>query len=174
MDNSKKTMKEYDTDELILLNPENCTFSRDEAGLFRAEIKDRLCVRQVRLKRLFPLRFPHTFISLHDGKKEVGIIENVKSFDAQTRGMVERELDFFYAVPCIKEILSIRSEYGFYRWQVITDRGECEFYVKGREKNVKPGPEGKISVTDINNCRYLVEDVEQLSPASRKRLEKAV
>ena len=161
-------------DTLLLLNPENCSFSKDEAGLLRVEVHDKLCARQVILKRLFPRKLPDKFISVSDGKNEVGIIEELKAFDHETRKMIESELDYYYAVPVIKQILSIKHEYGFYNWQVFTDRGKCEFYVKGRSETVKSTLEGEVSVTDINNCRYMIKDISKLSPSSKAKINEVL
>jgi hypothetical protein len=161
-------------EELKLLSSDNCTFTQGDTGLLRAEIKDGLCARQVVLKRLFPIRLPHQFISVSDGKKEVGIIEDLKSFDHDTRKLIEHELDHYYAVPVIKEIIRVKHEYGFYHWEVITDRGPCEFYVKGRTETVSQTSEGGLSVTDINNCRYLIKNTAELPPASRVKLEQVL
>jgi hypothetical protein len=157
--------------ELRMLTPANCRFSRSADGLLRVEIAEVLCVRQAVLRRLFPLRDPQSFISVADGKEEVGIIEDVSGFDSTTRRLIQAELDFFYAVPEILEIELLKEEFGYFHWKVKTDRGSREFFVKGRTENVRwLHPAGMI-VTDIHNSRYQIPDPAGLSPASRHRLD---
>ena len=157
--------------ELRLLTPETCRFSRTSGGPVRAEIADTQCCLQAELRRLFPIHRPDDFIAVGDGKDEVGIIEDLAGFDAETRRLIREELDFFYAVPEITEILLLKDEYGYYHWRTRTDRGPREFYVKGRTENVRFSGAAQLLITDVHNSRYRIRDVAALPRASRYLLE---
>ncbi|MFO7871785.1 MAG: DUF1854 domain-containing protein [Kiritimatiellia bacterium] len=168
------------------LNPENCAVSRGKAGYLQVQIENGPGCPQAVFRRLFPIRMPSSYISVGDKNgKELGIIEDLSDFDTRTRRMIEKELDFFYAVPVIIDILDIREEYGYYYWQTVTDRGRRDFYVKGRADNVrsrrrrrsgniKVHSEGSVFITDINNCRYRIPDVSALNPAGRALLDRVL
>lgn len=158
--------------ELRLLTPEDCRFFRSDDGVLQVEIADSLCCRQAVLRRLFPLRYPHRYISVSDGKTEVGIIDDLSMFDSPTRRMIHSELDFFYAVPEILEIEQLKEEFGYYHWKTRTDRGSREFYVKGRTENVRLTSPAGMLLTDIHAGRYQIPDTTRLPAASRDRLNR--
>jgi len=153
--------------ELSFLLPGDCRFFKTDGGILRVEIRDKQCCRQVVLRRLFPVKRPDHFISVGDGKDEVGIIEDLAIFDAETRRMVKEELDFYYAVPDIQEIELLKDEYGYYHWKTRTDRGARDFYVKGRTENVHFTNQGEVLITDVYNCRYRIPDIGRLPRQSR-------
>ena len=157
--------------ELRMLTPENCRFSRSETGALRTLIDDDFCCLQVVLRRLFPLRKPNEYVSVADGEHEIGIIEDLRAFDAETRQWLEAELDVYYAVPTITAIHGLKVEYGYYHWRTSTDRGDRDFYVKGRTDNVKAAGVSQLFVTDIHNCRYRINDVAALPGAGRALLD---
>ncbi len=157
--------------ELRILTSETCRFFRSPGGTLQAEITDVCCCRQVVLRRLFPLRRPEHFISVADGKDEVGIIEDLAGFDAETRRLIREELDFFYAVPEILEIQRLTEEFGYYRWETRTDRGLRLFYVKGLTENVRFSNPARMYITDIHNSRYQIPDITRLPRASRYQLD---
>jgi len=167
---SKKNMLQ----ELKLLSPDNCTFSKNDAGLLRVEVKDNMSIIQAVLKRLFPLKHPDNLISVSDGKKEIGIIESLKDFEKPVREMIREDLDHYYAVPEISEVKSITHEYGFYLWKTVTDRGEREFYVKGRTDTLRQTTKGELHITDINNCRYVIPDINTLSKIGKVHLNQVL
>lgn len=156
---------------LRLLAPDGCRFSRGPGGTLRAEIDGLLSCRQAVLRRLFPIRDPDRFISVSDGKEEVGIIADLGAFDAETRRIVREELDLFYAVPEIVEIEELKEEYGYYHWKTRTDRGPREFYVKGRTESVRFSPPAQLLIVDIHKSRYRIADAGLLPRASRRLLD---
>lgn len=153
------------------LTPENFRLMPTPEGTLRVEVLDILCCRQAVFRRLFPIHRPDQFISVSDGKEEIGIIEDLSAFDPDVCRLIRAELDFFYAVPEITEIELLNDEYGYYHWKTMTDRGPREFYVKGRSENVRVSPPNRVFITDIHNCRYQITDLSRLSRNSRYLLE---
>ncbi len=154
------------------LTPDNAEFSVNKNGILRIELKNEVCCPRVICKRLFPVRHTEKFISILDGKDEIGIIEDLSVFNSKTQKLIRNELDFLFGIPTIRTIREIKDEYGFFHWDVETDRGSRDFYVKGRTDSVTQAEDGRIFITDIHSCRFQILSPDSLPAKSRSEMGK--
>jgi len=168
-------LKIVEEKENNFLNPQELSFYLSEGEKLGLKIKNKLTYQEVQPVSLFPFTHPHQFISLKDEKgKEIGIIKDLKDLSKEGKNLLKQELARRYLIPVIKDIVYIKEEFGNYHWEVITDRGRKEFYVKGRSENLSFVNEGQIILTDIENCRYQIRDWHKLPRKARVELEKVI
>jgi hypothetical protein len=164
-----------DSSEVTLLDPQACRFLCTLPGRLSLTIAGDRSYPRVKLRRLFPVRHPRLFIAVSDaGGSEIGIIRNLEELDSASCRLAEKELDIFYAIPEIREIRSIEAEYGFFCWKTVTNRGPRTFWVKGRTENITSPAPGRLFVTDIEECRYDIPDIDALPRLSRRILDQVI
>ena len=166
-------------------NAEHIEHMRQAAGLVRAEQvsvwEDEFHVLHVRVDetqhdavrpvRAFPISGRAGYVGfLNDKGKEVALLANPDDLDEDSRTAVERALDQNYFVPKIIRIDSISETWGVTHWQVETDCGRASFEVVDRER-IRKLPGGRVIITDADENRYEVEDVEKLDPRSQTLLQ---
>ena len=123
---------------------------------------------RVLLRQLFPVSRGQAWISvMSDTQEEVGIIEKLDAFPRETRRMLRSELSYSYFVPVITEVMGLKHEFGFYRWDTQTDSGRRTFHIKGRSEHVRRYGT-RILMTDVAGCRYEIPDYTQLPRASQR------
>ena len=127
---------------------------------------------RVFLHRAFPYNDPDRYISvLDEDGYEYGIIEVLSRFDEKTISMLNKALNRKYFIPQITKIISIKEQFGFSFWKVMTDKGECEFSVKDTFKSIIRVSEIKIVILDSDGGRFCIEDINALSPSDYKKIE---
>ena len=120
-----------------------------------------------RLARAFPHSNPDQFVSLMDELgHEIGIIENPKKLDTESRNLLEAELKAIYFVPTISAITSVVSKGTGSQWTVDTDDGEYTFRILGRDA-LKGNEPPAIEITDENGKRYKIDNYWDLDVESR-------
>jgi len=120
-----------------------------------------------RLARAFPHSNPDQFVSLMDELgHEIGIIENPKKLDDDSRNLLEAELKAIYFVPTISAITAVVSKGTGSQWTVDTDDGEYTFRILGRDA-LKGDEPPAIEITDENGKRYKIDDYWDLNAESR-------
>lgn len=134
---------------------------------------------RVTLRRCFPLSSQSTFIMVcAPGKEnergvEIGVLRAVDELEADSRGAVARELDLHYFVPVVKQIYSIREEFGFLYWSIESDRGKKDFIMRdsiiGSTRRIS---DGRWLIIDINQTRYEIRDFHALDKSSRDLLQR--
>lgn len=174
--------------EPVILTPDNARFSN--AGnspliLHMEGEEDRV----VGIRRMFPASYPKKFLSVHDEENEIGTIEDLGEFSRDQQKLIEDEIRHQYFVPRIVEVKEIRDEMGYFSWDVITDHGPRKFYVRGRTDNIHSHRRSRsggafagmqthgkyrMFISDIEDCKYEIEDYRQLSKTSRLQLEKVM
>lgn len=157
--------------ELRFLAPSELQFRCDGGRLqIREEGQDDW--HEASLVRLFPLSKPEKWISVLDKDgREIGIILDLSGLDGENLNLAKAELGRRYLVPQISRILSCRDRFDLVEWTVETDRGRISFMTRNvREQMRQPLPE-RMTLTDVEGCRYDVPDVEALDPASHRLLE---
>ncbi|MCY3681633.1 MAG: DUF1854 domain-containing protein [Gemmatimonadetes bacterium] len=120
-----------------------------------------------RLARAFPHSNPDQFVSLMDELgHEIGIIENPKKLDTESRNLLEAELKAIYFVPTISAITSVVPKGTGSQWTVDTDDGEYTFRILGRDA-LKGDEPPAIEITDENGKRYRIDNYWDLDAESR-------
>ena len=148
---------------------ENLTFI-DEEGIFHP---------RVTLRRCFPLSAQNTHIMVcapgeeNERGSEIAVIQSADELDDESRQAVLRELGLHYFVPIVKQIYSIREEFGFLYWSVDTDRGKKEFIMRDSIiGSVRRVSDGRWLIIDINQTRYEVRDFQALDTKSQDLLQR--
>ena len=120
-----------------------------------------------RLARAFPHSNPDQFVSLMDELgHEIGIIENPKKLDTDSRNLLEAELKAIYFVPTISAITAVVSKGTGSQWTVDTDDGKYTFRILGRDA-LKGDEPPAIEITDENGKRYKIDNYWDLDAESR-------
>jgi hypothetical protein len=125
--------------------------------------------------RMFPIRYPDQFISLRytttdDKEKEIGIIENLNAFDAQSQALIRASLVKHYYEQIICGIRGIEYKYGllFFKVVMAVDQTERDFIMRWSTNSAEEyGEHGKVLI-DVHENRYILPDVNQL-PTSERR-----
>ena len=158
---------------LHYLTKENAEFSRTEGGFIRLRYDGKEWDR-VQVIRLFPFTDPEQFISIRtveERSREIGVIENLKQVSADTRKMLEEQLNLHYFMPVITRIIDIRDEYGYAYFHVLTDRGECRFTINMGANAVVRLTDSRLLITDLDENRFEIPDVFQLSQKEQRKLD---
>ena len=123
-----------------------------------------------RIVRAFPESNPDIYIGLMDANgKEIGMIEDPRRLDAESKSLLDAELKEIYYVPNILEIASVVPDPPGSVWEVITEDGEETFRI--RDRDALDGSEAPaILVTDDTGKRYRIEDYWALDRESRRDL----
>ena len=164
--------------EAVYLNSQNIHFHRDGENLAFRMDSDKEYPR-VTLRRCFPLSGDRVFLVVRtpetemDRSSEIGIVNDFQSLDPDSQVAVMSELTNHYFVPVIQQIISIREEFGFFYWEVITDRGEKEFIMRDNiVHSTRSISKNRWLIIDINNARYEIRDDGSLDRNSKKLLVK--
>ena len=163
------------TGEVRLLDPKRVRLFRTPEGTPRAELTDELVCLRVRVYCSFPLSHPNEYISLCDAKDhELGLIEDLRQLDRESRAIAEEEIERRYFLPEITAVRRLEGHWGLYDWEVATDRGSRTFHVRGRSESVVQMPPPRVIVTDVLGNRYHVADYTRLDPRSMALLYKVL
>lgn len=115
----------------------------------------------------FPATRPGRYISLRhtdsDGREqEVGILRDLSEWPADARRLIEEALGRRYFIHVIESIESIELKFGFLAFGVVTNRGRERFLMRWNQSQAQDYGEGGKILTDVDENRYLVRDVESL------------
>ena len=158
---------------LRYLTKENAVFQRTEGGFVSLEYDGKKWDR-VQVIRLFPFTEPDKFISIRtveERSKEIGVIADLQDMDSETRQMLVEQLNLHYFTPVIKKIIDIKDEYGYAYFHVLTDRGECRFTINMGSNAVAHLSDTRLLITDLDENRFEIRDVNELSAKEQRRLD---
>ena len=157
------------------LSPDTTTIFEGTFSLLHCAVKNDDLYRGVFAIRLFPIRHPDRYISLHytdaaDKDREIGIIENLTAFPTEQVDLVQRSLARHYHEQIVRRIHRIRHEFGLLFFEVETQRGPEEFVMPWRwDRAEEYGEKGKVLLSALDN-RYIIPNVEELPAADQRRL----
>lgn len=164
-------------DEMFNINyitGENAIFERTPGGFLAMRYKDEYYPR-IQPYRAFPFTDSDRFISIRTNNgnenKEIGMIEELKSLPEEYRSMIEEQLELRYFMPEIIRIRSIREEYGYSYWDVVTDRGECRFTTNMSAGTAVSLSEIRMIIKDVDDNRFEIKDIRKLSASELKMLD---
>lgn len=156
--------------QLRFLDPKTARFFKVGATL-RMTIEGEACWLKVAILRAFPLSVPTKYFSVRDGAgKEIGMLTDVESLDPESRPLVEAELERRYMVSIIHRVISVKERFGTVDWEVETHRGRSRFTTRDLRDNVLRSGPGHYLLTDVENNRYEVLDLNALDPQSQSWL----
>lgn len=127
---------------------------------------------QVTPVRAFPMSAPDEGISLVDARgRELVWIAHLDDLDVASRAMLDAALASREFMPEIRSIRHVSSYATPSVWEVVTDRGDTEFTLKG-EEDIRRLSASRLLIADSNGVHFLIRDIQQLDKASRRRLDR--
>jgi len=129
-------------------------------------------IENLKPRRLFPLTGKTNHINFLDAEgEEVVILDNTKNLDKDSKQTLFEALDRYYVIPKIKNIISIKDEFGMFTWVVNTEKGRVTFEVRQPSVSIKSLGGGYVVVKDINDNSYEITNYKKLDPLSQRLLE---
>jgi hypothetical protein len=151
-----------DSFELRILDPQEVRLFQ-AGGVLRMTLGDQRSYLRVRVARAFPLSDPHHYYGLLDGAgKDIGVIVNPADLDTESRTLAEDALEKHYFVPVVKEVLSVKEDYGSIVWEVDTDRGRKTYIVRSMRDNLADLSATRVLITDVDGNRFEIPDITRL------------
>jgi ATP-binding cassette subfamily B protein len=141
--------------------------------------RDSATYRGVFAVNLFPATNPDDYISLRvwtrDGtEQEIGILRKLDEWPAEAQQLVRAALARRYWLQTISGVDQIKLELGHLNFEVRTDHGPRRFTMRWSQSQVQDfGERGKV-LLDLDDNRFLVPDVEALSPRERDLFQRYV
>ena len=152
--------------ELRVLDPRRTRVFR-VAGVTRLTIENDRSWAKVTVARAFPLSDPDHYLGFLDGGgKDIGLLIDPAPMDAESRVVVDEELEKRYFVPVVERVLSVKEEFGTVYWKVETDRGEKEIVARNLRENIMELSSSRLIITDIDNNRFEFPDTNKLDGRS--------
>lgn len=168
---------EKETEEMLrmrYITKDNAEFKRTEGGFVSLKIEDEF-YEKVQVYRTFPFTDPGIYISIREANekaKEIGVIKDLnKDVDAETAKMLEEQMSLRYFTPQITKINSIKAEYGFAYFDVVTDHGACHFTIHMGGSSVVHLSDVRLMISDLDGNRFEIKDVSRLSAKEQKKLD---
>ncbi|MBR5657986.1 MAG: DUF1854 domain-containing protein [Lachnospiraceae bacterium] len=156
-----------------LLDDAKVRFIKTEGGFLSLETEEKKYAR-VKVLRLFPFTDPNRYISVRDHNdkdREIGVIEDLAAMSEETQKLIHEQLDLYYFTPVITKIFSIKDEYGYAYFHVMTDAGECKFAINMGANAVARLSDTRLLITDLDENRFEVRDVSKLTVKEQRRLD---
>lgn len=126
---------------------------------------------RIRPVHVSPMAHPGNYISLLDIKnEEVAFIKDLKDLDEESRSVIEEELSRRYLKARIERVHSIQMEFGVTYWDVMTDRGNREFVIRGHD-NIHWATDKRLLITDVDGNRFEIMDYTLLDSNSIRLIE---
>lgn len=159
-----------DMQSIHYITGENAVFSATEGGFVRMKFREKECER-IAVHRCFPFTDPDRFLSIRDQDgNELGIIRALSDLPEETQELLRRQMALRYFLPKILKVHSVKEEYGYSYWDVITDKGACRFTASSHNAVAKLS-ETRLIIQDIHGNRYEIEDVYKLTPKEIKKID---
>lgn len=135
------------------LNPgEFMIFETD--GVYRLTLTGECTHLNVTALLTHPTWLPEQFISLYNGKMEIGMIWDLGYFDPYTQYHIRDLLSQRYYVPRITKIVSVKDLQRGVRWNVETDRGARVLVTGSIHESLWQVCKGRYSLIDLYGGRY--------------------
>ena len=167
---------EQETDDMLrirYLTDKNAVFKRTGNGFLSLEVEGEVYSR-VQVVRMFPFMHKDELLSIRtcdERSKEIGIVEKLSDMDPEVVKMLEEQLTLHYFTPVITKIHKIKDEFGYAYWDVETDHGPCKFTIQMGGNAVVHLSDVRILIMDIDENRFEIPDIMELSNSERKKLD---
>ncbi len=168
---------EEETEEMLrlrYLNRENAVFKKTSGGFVSLDTFGEHYDR-VRVVRSFPFTDPTHYISIRvadEKSKEIGMILDIgKDVDAETKAMLEEQMNLRYFTPIITKIKDIKDEYGHAYFDVETNEGPCKFVIYMNSSSVVHLTDTRLLITDLDGNRFEIPDYSKFSAKELKKLD---
>lgn len=138
----------------------------------RVEVRDQLCVLAASIKRAFPGSNPGEYFSVVDGSgKEVFLLHRLEGLDDSSRELFAESLDRRYFTPKIQKIASLKQDGGMWLFEVETQRGPTQFYVRNWRESAHEIAHDKLLIVSIDGQRYVIPKVSEIDARSQAYLD---
>ena len=163
--------------DIRVLDPQAVRLFRAHPGdaLVRLTLGGERSWREVRVARAFPFSAPDRLIGLRDGAdKDIGIVEEPRLLDEESRVILEEELARRYFTPRVQRVLEVKEEMGTVTWEVETDRGGRRFVIRNLRDSTFPLGPNRLMMTDVNGNRYEFPDITAVGGKAYQVLTKVL
>lgn len=148
------------------------SLKRDERGVLHATLSDGSQHAGVIAVRAFPVRAPDEAISILDPQgQEVCWIDDLNALPEPLLNSVKQALQAREFMPEIVRVEKVSSYATPSVWHVQTNRGKCEFTLKG-EEDIRRLSTNTLIVADAHGVQFLIRDLPSLDAHSRKLLDR--
>ena len=123
---------------------------------------------------MFPFMHKDELLSIRtcdERSKEIGIVEKLSDMRPEVVEMLTEQLTLHYFTPVITKIHKIKDEFGYAYWDVETDHGPCKFTIQMGGNAVVHLSDVRILIMDIDENRFEIPDIMELSNSERKKLD---
>jgi hypothetical protein len=162
---------------LRYLDPEQVRVYHGPSGRVYATISNEVTLLDPRFVRVRPLDDPDRYISIREtdpGRgKEYGLLRNWQALDAESRALVQADLDRRYEMPVLVRITALKDFGGVSVCTFETDRGIREVTLRDARDNVVYLG-ARILLTDAEGNRYDIPDANALDPRSAQFLAQLI
>jgi hypothetical protein len=170
---SERPPRPADETRIRYLTPDACRAYLGVHGALHVEVFGERVYGGVYAAYAFPVRHDDRYISLHHvgegGDVEIGMIRSLGDFPVDQGDLIRDALARRYFIHTILRIRELSWDHGLVRFHVETDKGPVEFLFRYQgDRAVDYGHRGKV-LTDVSDNRYVIPDVDQLSPGERKQ-----
>lgn len=154
------------------LTPESANIHLGNHDALHVTVRDDRIYGGIFAVLAFPATRPHEYVSLRYGdsegrEHEAGIVREPKAWPMESQALLKEALARRYFIHVIQEIESIELKFGYLIFKVRTNRGDEQFMMRWNQSQAADhGQTGKI-LTDVDENRYLVPDVEALARRQR-------
>ncbi len=151
--------------------PPEYTLRRTAFGALELDLEGQVTVGVVAV-RAFPIAAPDQAISLVGPEgNELLWIDRLEEQPEANRRLIEEALSSREFMPEIRRLIGVSSFATPCTWHVETDRGECDFILRG-EEGIRRLPHGMLLITDSHGIAFLVRDPAALDRHSRRLLDR--
>jgi hypothetical protein len=145
-------------------------FEKAPDGTLRVMVADEKCGLRVEAMRAFPLSHPLEHIVLRDGaEKQLGVLRSLDALSEPARGWIEEQLERRYFLPQVLAIHDIMERFGSSVWDLQTDRGRVTVSTRQMHEAIHEVEPNRFLITDAENNRYEIKDLQALDKESRAR-----
>ena len=144
----------------------------DEAGRLVVHVAGRdEPIVDAKVSRCFPWTSPDRHVAVVDADgEEVVLLETLDELSEADRRVVDRHLTTNVFNPVIRRVVSQKHEFGITSITAETDRGEVTFEIRSRD-DVQKLSATRALFRDADGNHYELPDINELDPASRRRVE---
>jgi len=141
-------------------------------GMARLTVDNDRSYPRIKVAIAAPLSRRGQYISLLNGKgEEIVMLPDLDGLDADSRQVVEKELDRRYLTSRVNRLVALKQEFGVTYWEVETDRGVREFVVRDLQENCIWLSESHLLLVDVDGSRFEIPDRRLLDEHSQQLLD---
>lgn len=150
---------------IFLTNKDNIV--NGEANYVSLTLENSNTYEKLEPRRLFPVTRPNSYITLlNESQDEVAVIRDIDDLNEESKAAITYSLEDYYLVPKIIKIYSYIHKFGFYKFEVETNRGRKNIDVS-TFRDIKTFADNSVRIRDADDNRYIIEDYNKLDQHSK-------